>query len=220
MKNNNKYRSVKLGEFGIVSIFAETKNYSFMLFEKIFDNSNPAQGKLLVSEPFMLDPNFRRTVVLLTEHNEKGTVGFVLNKELEVFPHEAIADFPEFELKLLMGGPVQRDNLFFIHRLGDKIKDAVKVIDGLWWGGDYESVKELVRSGKANPGNLRFYVGYSGWEEGQLEKELTTNSWIVADSSPEFIFETPVDDLWKAVLRKMGKDFAVVADLPEDPTLN
>ncbi|MCC7301958.1 MAG: YqgE/AlgH family protein [Bacteroidia bacterium] len=191
-----------------------------MLFDKIFGNEKPARGMFLVSEPFMMDPNFRRTVVLITEHDEKGTVGFVLNKELEVKPHEAITDFPEFDHPLLLGGPVQKDNLFFIHSLGGRIKGALEITHGLFWGGDYEEVKKLLARGELHAGNVRFFVGYSGWDSGQLDKELEINSWIVARGGPSDLFETPPDDLWKKVLRRMGKDFAVVADLPEDPSLN
>lgn len=191
-----------------------------MLFDKIFGNEKAEKGMLLVSEPFMMDPNFRRTVVLLTEHDEKGTVGFVLNKVLEVFPHEAISGFPPFDHPLLLGGPVQKDNLFFLHTLGDKLEGALEVGNGIWWGGDYDQVKDLISKGKVSTSQIRFYVGYSGWESGQLEKELEINSWIVAKCSAADIFETKEEELWKNVLRRMGKDYAVVADLPEDPSLN
>lgn len=175
---------------------------------------------LLVSEPFMMDPNFRRTVVLLAEHDEKGTVGFVLNKVLDLQPKDAISDFPDYDHSLILGGPVQKDNLFFIHKYGKKIPGTLEITKGLYWGGDYDVVKELVKSGDLHPGNIRFFVGYSGWEGGQLEKELETNSWIVSPVMLSDIFETPADLLWKEVLRRMGKDYAVVADLPEDPSLN
>ncbi len=213
-------RFFSLGIQGNVSIFASGINRQVMIFEKIFENTKPFAGCLLVSEPFMIDPNFRRTVILITEHNDKGTVGFVVNKELTVFPHKAISSFPEFGRKLLLGGPVQRDNLFFIHTIGKKIEGASKVAPGLWWGGDYDQIKELVKSGKANEDNVRFIVGYSGWEPGQLDQELSTNSWIITKASKEYVFGSEPEALWKKVLRDMGKDFAVVADLPEDPTLN
>jgi putative transcriptional regulator len=96
-------------------------------FEKIFGQDYPAKGKLLVSEPFLIDPSFRRTVVLLTEHDKNGTVGFILNRELDVGPGEAIEGFPEFKGKLFLGGPVQQTNLFFIHTLGKKIEGSVSV---------------------------------------------------------------------------------------------
>jgi putative transcriptional regulator len=191
-----------------------------MNFEKIFDTLKPREGRLLVSEPFMLDPNFKRTVILLVEHNDKGTVGFVINKELDVTPHEAIANFPVFNQKLMLGGPVQRDSLFFIHTLGDKLPGSMKVMDGIWWGGDYDKLKEMISDGELDETQVRFFIGYSGWEKDQLVKELGVNSWIVAPAEKEYLFETISEDLWKTVLKKLGKQHALVAEYPEDPSLN
>lgn len=191
-----------------------------MDFEKIFDTLKPKAGRLLVSEPFMLDPNFKRTVILLVEHNEKGSVGFVINKELDVTPHEAIAEFPVFNQKLMLGGPVQRDSLFFIHVLGAKLPGSMEIMEGVWWGGDYDKLKEMIAEGELDETQVRFFIGYSGWEKGQLEKELGINSWIVAPAEKNYLFGELSDDLWKTVLKKLGKQHALVAEYPEDPSLN
>ncbi len=178
------------------------------------------QGSLLISEPFLPDPNFKRKVVLLCEHNTEGTVGFILDNPLEVSIQEAIPDFPEFDAKLFIGGPVQTDTLHFIHDVGDMLEGSTKVLDGVYWGGNFEALKILIDTGQVTPANFRFFLGYSGWGAGQLRHELRDKSWIVTEGSREQIFKEKPDDLWKKVLRNMGKEYAIVSNFPEDPSLN
>ncbi len=180
----------------------------------------PAQGSLLVSEPFLLDSYFKRAVVLLSEHDEKGTLGFILNKPTDVNLNEAVDDFPEFKVPLYFGGPVETDTLFYIHTVGHLLEGAKEIMNGIYWGGDYERLKFLIDTGQIQPDQIRFYAGYSGWEPKQLDKEMDDKSWLVSCATPEFTFADDPKSLWSQVLKSMGNEFAILANFPEDPSLN
>jgi putative transcriptional regulator len=184
------------------------------------NNIAPGQGKLLLSEPFQKDLYFKRTVVLLTEHNEMGTVGFILNKPLDIRIHEALDDFPEYDCPLYFGGPVSKNQLFYIHTLGDKLEGSMEIGNGLYWGGSFDTLRLLVEQNQVSPKDLRFFAGYSGWEPQQLEKELEEKSWIVANSRLEYVMNGNSQKLWGTVLKGMGQTYAVMANFPEDPSLN
>jgi putative transcriptional regulator len=182
--------------------------------------SAPEQGSLLISEPFLLDTYFKRSVVLLTEHDQHGTVGLILNKPTDVHLNEAVEDFPEFRVPLYFGGPVETDTLFYVHKLGQRIPGAKQIANGLWWGGDYDEIKRLIQGGDLSSEEIRFYAGYSGWEPEQLVGEMKERSWLVFESSAEFAFAEDPALLWRTVLRNLGNEYAILANFPEDPNLN
>jgi putative transcriptional regulator len=184
------------------------------------DAKNPEKGKLLISEPFLNDPNFKRTIILLTEHSEDGSLGFILNKPIELTLNEALEDFPEFDAQIFYGGPVQVNTLQFIHRSSIQIEGSIEIGPGLYWGGSFDSLKELAESGVLDPDDFRFFIGYSGWSEGQLGDEMQINSWIVADTKIEDIFSEEPGQLWRDTLKGMGKKFAILASFPENPSVN
>lgn len=177
-------------------------------------------GRLLVSEPFMQDPYFKRSVVLLTEHNERGSFGLILNKPIPMYLNEAIENAPSFDSKLALGGPVQKETLHYLHLLGDRIPNSTEVMDGIFWGGDFESVKDLIVTGELQPNNIRLFVGYSGWAEGQLDHEMKSKSWIVAHADKDVLFNQKPENLWEEVLKGMGSPYDYLIKLPEDPRLN
>jgi len=180
----------------------------------------PIQGSLLISEPFLLDSYFKRAVVLLSEHDDKGTLGFILNKPTDVMLNDAVEDFPDFNVTLYFGGPVDTDTLFYVHTLGLKLEGAKEILPGLWWGGDYEQLKFLVDTKQIEKENIRFYAGYAGWEPKQLDTELKDKSWVVSDLASDFTFFDNPKTLWSQVLRSMGNEYAIIANFPEDPNLN
>ena len=147
---------------------------------------NKAQtGSILIAEPFMVDPNFKRSVVAVCDYTEEeGTVGFVLNKPLGLQINELITDFPSFDADVYFGGPVQTDSIHYVHNVGDLLDNSTKVIDGVWWGGDFEKLKFLIRSDMVQPHNIRFFVGYSGWSPGQLEEEMAYGCLLYTSPSP------------------------------------
>jgi putative transcriptional regulator len=177
-------------------------------------------GKVLVAEPFMLDRYFKRSAVLLCEHNEEGSIGFILNRPLDINVDSLIQDFPEFETEVYYGGPVQNDTIHYLHNVGDLLDDSVKIDDGVYWGGDFEKLKVLISTELIKPENIRFYLGYSGWSTGQLAEEMKLGSWMLADLFPNYIFKTEPDHLWKQVMHNKGKQFTVLAQMPEIASWN
>ncbi|MCF8304173.1 MAG: YqgE/AlgH family protein [Bacteroidales bacterium] len=180
----------------------------------------PGAGKILISEPFLQDFYFRRSVVLLAEHNEDGSFGLIINKPIDVDFNEVVKDFPHFDGQLYLGGPVKTDSLFYIHTQGELIPDSLKIMEGLYWGGDIEQIKEMVRMGQLQPGDIRFFVGYSGWMSKQLDRELNENSWVVSRANRDRILMHDPVSLWNEIVKSLGRDYAVWANYPTDPTLN
>jgi len=180
----------------------------------------PEKGRLLISEPFLPDTFFNRTLVYLTEHNEKGSVGFIINKSINIKVTDALEGFPGWDEKLSMGGPVAPDTLHYLHTLGNIIPDSVWVADNIYWGGNIDAIKELITTKKAGKNDIRFFLGYSGWGEGQLAKELHENSWVIADADPGIIMRYRKEDSWKTVLRSLKKRYRLWAEFPESPEMN
>lgn len=180
----------------------------------------PQSGTLLISEPFLPDNNFKRTVIMLCEHNDEGTIGFILNKPLGMTINEAVEDFPGLEVPLYLGGPVEHNTLHYLHRLGDQLEGSQQLLDGLWWGGNFEHLKAQINNSQISPADVRFFLGYSGWGEGQLEHELEEQSWVVASGKASYIFDTEPDDLWKEVLHDMGGQYQLMSTFPDSPLLN
>ena len=188
-----------------------------------FTKFKPSQGKLLLSEPFMNDPNFKRTVVLLASHNEEGSVGFVLNRPMELNLGQVIEEFQKNIFPVWDGGPVQRDALFYIHTLGDAVPDSIPIVGDLCWSGNFETVKALIKGNKIAENEIRLFVGYSGWSAGQLHEEIKRNSWLVAPATIEHVMNagsSTDEKLWKDVLKSMGKDYSILANFPENPLWN
>lgn len=181
---------------------------------------NLAPGKVLIAEPFLKDEYFIRSVIVLVEYNNDGAFGFILNRTLELDINEALESFPEMNSSVFLGGPVARDNVFYIHTYGDLIEGSQKIMEGLYWGGDFDQLKSNIEKGIIKEENIRFLAGYAGWEPGQLEKEMKEKSWIISTSNPGELLNTKPESLWKHLLGKMGNDFAQMANYPIDPTLN
>lgn len=176
-------------------------------------------GKILLSEPFIDDPTFSRSVLFLTEHNEKGSHAFVINKWLDVKIHEIFEDLPEFNADVFRGGPVEKSTLHFLHRIAD-LPDSREVIPGVYWGGDFEELKERIRNKKLFANQVKFFVGYTGWYPEQLEEEMKSNTWIVAPASESLIFHADHHFLWKKVMHSLGGKYSELANAPLSPMLN
>jgi putative transcriptional regulator len=183
-------------------------------------NNQVQTGKVLLAEPFMMDPNFKRSTVLLCEHNAEGSVGFIMNKPLDMRVDELIEDFPEFDAKVFFGGPVQTDTIHYIHNVGELLEDSFKVTEGVFWGGDFDKLKFLIVSKLIRPENIRFFVGYSGWSEGQLDSEMQYGSWLLADMDSNYLFKTRPKKLWQQVMHNKGNAFTIIAQMPEHVSWN
>ncbi len=184
------------------------------------NNLKPTKGKILISEPFLVDYYFKRSVVLLAEHNEEGSFGLIINKPVDILLSDVLKDFPIFDTPVFLGGPVKTDSLYFIHTLGADIENSLEITEGLYWGGEIEHVKELITIGKIQPNEIKFFVGYSGWVPKQLDGELAKNSWLVSNTSAKQVMKTNPENLWNDTVNKMGGDYAYWTNFPTDPTHN
>lgn len=179
----------------------------------------PDAGKLLIAEPFLMDQGFSRTVILLCEHGESGTVGFVLNK---LSGHNLTDLLPEFEkpaLDIFDGGPVQKDTLHMIHSMPDEM-GGLEILPGMYWGGSYTDLSRMIKEDVCNSDNIKLFLGYSGWDAGQLDKELEEGSWLVANGFDDLIFNTETSRIWQSSIRSLGSEFAYMANIPLHPQLN
>jgi putative transcriptional regulator len=184
-------------------------------------NENVAEkGRILISEPFLSDNYFRRSIVYLTEHNEEGSLGFVLNKPLEINISEIVDDFPKSEFTISVGGPVSNNTVHYIHTLGSRIPESVAVSDGIYWGGDFDILKELIAEKKVRPHELRFFLGYAGWSANQLEGEMQENAWLVGKISPRMVMQGVENEFWSDTLARYNNKYRAWANFPEDPGLN
>ncbi|WP_207427356.1 YqgE/AlgH family protein [Pedobacter sp. SYSU D00535] len=181
----------------------------------------PTTGSLLISEPFMLDPNFKRSVVLLAEHNEEGTVGYVLNQKSDFLLRDIITECPEANYPIYVGGPVGTDALHFVHRCFDRMNSGTEIAKDIYWGGNFETLKLLINNNQIDESEIRFFVGYSGWDVGQLDRELEQNSWLVTNKyNPTFLFTDEEENLWRDIVIGLGPKYAHIANFPENPLWN
>ena len=184
-------------------------------------NENIAEkGRILISEPFLSDHYFRRSIVYLTEHNDEGSLGFVLNKHLEINIGEIVDDFPESDFPISVGGPVSNNTVHFIHTLGEAIPESVAVTEGIYWGGDFDHIKNLISLGKIAPHQLRFFLGYAGWSPSQLDDEMKEHAWLVGRIAPRMVMQGVETEFWSNTLARYNNKYRAWANFPEDPGLN
>lgn len=185
------------------------------------NNNKPENGSLLISEPFIADDHFSRSVIYLCDHNDKGSFGFVLNKYIDVAINDIIPEVDEKLIKVSIGGPVDKNNLFYIHRLNERIPDGQLIKDNVYIGGKFSEVNTLITSEPEQIKDIRFFIGYSGWSPGQLEQEIKENSWIVINGdNSDIVFNTSIEKLWKSLLKDQGGRFELMADFPINPSDN
>ena len=179
------------------------------------------KGQLLIAEPSIIgDLSFNRSVILLADHNEEGSVGFILNKPLEYTINDLIPDI-ESSFIIYNGGPVEQDNLYFIHTIPELITNSIEISNGIFWGGDFELTKNLINEGKINKEDIRFFLGYTGWSSNQLEEELQANSWIIfSNTYVSSILKKSSKQFWKEKIIELGGEYIIWSNAPENPILN
>jgi putative transcriptional regulator len=181
---------------------------------------NPAPGILLIADPFLKDQHFSRTVILLCEHKENGSLGFVINRQLEHRLEDLLAGAKGLKIPIFFGGPVQMDTLHFLHMYPNLIPGSRQLSDGIYWGGDFEIALSLLQNGDIDPHLIRFYIGYSGWTGGQLDEELKGKSWLTAQARRKVVFHPQLDEIWKEAIRLLSSEYQLMANFPIDPQLN
>ncbi len=180
----------------------------------------PGPGILLIADPFLKDPNFLRTVVFLCDHKEEGSFGFVLNRQYENKLGELIPELEGNQLPVYYGGPVQMDTIHFLHQYPDEIPGGQEIVKGIYWGGDFEAAVNMIRNEEMDQNKIRFYIGYSGWGEGQLDSEMKEKTWLTVKATRKLIFHPEHDEIWKDSLKHLGGDYEIMANFPIDPQLN
>jgi len=179
------------------------------------------KGHLLIAEPSILgDLSFNRSVILLADHNTEGSVGFILNKPLDYSVNDLVPEV-DATFTIYNGGPVEQDNLYFIHNIPELIPNSVEISNGIFWGGDFEKTRDLINNGSINKDNIRFFLGYTGWDANQLETEMNANSWIIIENSyKNNILKKSSSDFWKEQIMELGGEYLIWSNAPENPMLN
>lgn len=180
----------------------------------------PAPGILLIADPFLKDPHFMRTVVFICEHQQEGSFGFVLNKQVDQTLDELLNNFEGFSIPVYYGGPVQMDTIHFIHQYPNEIPGGSEVMKGVYWGGDFEILSELIKTGQVDLSKIRFFIGYSGWSSGQLDNEMKEKTWLTVSATRKLIFHDNPNEIWKDSLKHLGGDYEMMVNFPIDPQLN
>ena len=194
-------------------------NIKHLTYMKTIIKPRLNKGKLLLSQPLISDEFFHNSVVFISEYSDDGIVGFIVNKPLNFEIFDLIDGFPEFDTTIYYGGPVETENLYFIHRVPEKITGSVHITKDLYWGGSFEQVKTLIQNGDLKPDDIRFFLGYSGWGKEQLDQEISSESWLV-DETDESLFDWDIEGLWKDRLKIHGKEFQLWDNAPKDIRLN
>lgn len=181
---------------------------------------SPSKGILLIANPFLKDPNFSRTVIFLCEHTEEGSFGFVLNKKYPKSLEELVPDLNATGFPVYQGGPVQKDALHFLHQYPQLISGGEKIMENVFWGGNFESLLINLKNNDINRDRIRFFIGYSGWSQGQLSAELKEESWLTVKATRKLVFDTKPEDIWKNSLKHLGGNYEMMINFPIDPQLN
>lgn len=178
-------------------------------------------GHLLIAKPHLaIDRDFGKSVILITAVNAAGVVGFILNKPLRIQLSD-ILENPANDLKVFNGGPVESENLFFIHSLSQHIDGGLQIRESLYWGGNFESTLALLNQQGYSPTQIQFFMGYSGWTYEQLQEEIAEGSWIVLeDYNLKEVLEHPSATLWKHLIAQQGNAYLAWVNTPDDPRLN
>lgn len=182
----------------------------------------PKCGDILISEPNIIgDATFNRSVILLTHYDTDGAVGFILNKPLEFNLDDII---PEVKLpfKIFNGGPVEQDNLYFIHNVPNLIEESIKISENIFWGGSFETLIQLIDKKQITENDIKFFLGYSGWDSAQLEDEITAKTWVIDHKiQPKDVFNANTKgEFWQEKMKKLGGDYLLWSNAPDNPNNN
>lgn len=190
------------------------------IFKIQSNDVRPSKGKILISEPFLDDSTFGRSVILLVDHTDEGSMGLIINKQLPLMVNDIINEFKYLEdIPLYKGGPIGTDTLFYLHTLSD-VPGALPILNGLYLNGDFNEIKRYVLQGNAIDGHIRFFLGYSGWESDQLRREIKENTWMISKEKRDYLLSKNTKEMWKESLGKLGSKYETWSRFPQVPSLN
>jgi putative transcriptional regulator len=182
--------------------------------------NNIKKGIILIAEPFLKDPQFQRSVVLICQHEQDGTFGISLNKMHKADLSTFMNDLEDSKIPVFDGGPVGRNEIHFLHHYPTQIPGGVHIINGIYWGGDFSIAMSLLKNGHINKDGIRFYLGYAGWGENQLYQEMKENSWLTVLGTKELVFHLHEKEIWANAVKHLGEEFLPIINYPIDPSLN
>ncbi len=181
------------------------------------------RGDLLLANPFLKQPDFYRSAVLLLEKDlNGGFLGLTLNRPTRLLMRD-IFDLPQeaLDVEVYGGGPVDGDRLFMLHTLGDKVEGSLEIANGIYVGGELTDIARAVTGGAAITGDMRFFIGYSGWAKGQLEDEIAGNFWAVSRNyDPKLLLTGSGSDYWREEVANLGDKYRSWLMIPENPSDN
>ena len=183
--------------------------------------SKLTKGQLLIAEPAILnDASFNRSVILLADYSSEGSVGFILNKPLPYTLNELLPGV-DCHFTIYNGGPVEQDNLYFIHNVPDLLPNSIEIDQGIYWGGDFDLLVDLLNEQRIHRDNIRFFLGYTGWSAQQLDDEMEAHAWIgIENHYAQHIIGKSSVNLWKEELDVLGGEYQLWSNAPENPVLN
>lgn len=180
----------------------------------------PKKGRLLISEPSLSDPTFFKSVILLTYHSNKESIGLILNQPTNIEIGDIFEEISSSDFPLYIGGPVSKNSIQYIHTLGEKINNSIEISNGIYWGGDFEEIIKLINNGEISNQDIRFFAGYSGWESNQLKEEIEEESWIISIAKKETCMQYSNHNLWSNIIKTKESRYAIWANMPNNPHLN
>ena len=184
---------------------------------------NPQKGDLLIAEPLLDEPYFKRSVILLLdEDNNQGHIGLALNKITPVSLQDLFPDWKAGdEVHVYSGGPVEADRLFMLHTMGDRFEGSMEVSPGLYVGAKLDDIIDYINNNRYADGNIRFFLGYSGWSRGQLTSEILKNTWALNPNPGHTDVLTGAEDLyWRREVRRLGEKYRSWLLVPSNPAFN
>ena len=180
----------------------------------------PKVGRLLISEPIFNDSIFSKSVILLTHYSYNESIGFILNHPTKLYLSHLYKNL-SLDFQIFLGGPVDKQSLYYIHTLGSVIPKSIKISENIYFGGEFNLILKLINNGSISQNEIKFFIGYSGWGENQLDDEIKNDSWIVSNISDQNICMTKSNEqLWRDFIKEMGDKYAIWANLPKNPSLN
>lgn len=180
----------------------------------------PKVGQLLIAEPLLNDDHFTRSVILVCEHTDDGSVGFVLNQKSDINLHSLFINMIEVKPALYKGGPVKNNELHLLHRVPHILGAGKQIAKDIYWGATFDNISQLELSGLDIEKDIRLFLGYSGWAPGQLEQEIKEGTWLIANATEDIIFNANHKEIWKKSIELLGEKYSYLAHIPTDPQLN
>jgi putative transcriptional regulator len=178
------------------------------------------QGQILVALPLLNDGDFKRTVILLAEHNKMGSLGFVMNKPMHLTLKDVVSSVHNINMPIYYGGPVAQNQLFYVHTVGKQITESVHIQQNYYWSGNFTQIITGLKNKIILPEQIRFFIGYSGWGAGQLQKEMKEKTWGLLNSTTAELINKHPDDIWPEQVSRMGANYKVFANIAQEPSLN